>query len=104
MEGSCHTLLPLLCMTDDASLPALLSSDSGALDGQRLSDAVFDVFCTAADEYGIEYEFDFADGVFFAGVSGPPSDRDLSPRIREGWSAGPADSDVARCGGAVIFE
>jgi hypothetical protein len=66
-------------LDEDAPLPALLSSDNGALDGQRLSDAVFDVFCTAADDYGIEYEFDFADGVFFAAVSGPPSDRDLSP-------------------------
>jgi hypothetical protein len=43
-----------------------------------LSDAVFDVFATAADEYGVSYEFSFGDGVFFEATVGSPPERDLS--------------------------
>jgi hypothetical protein len=43
-----------------------------------LSDAVFEVFATAADEHGVSYEFSFGDGVLFEATVGAPAERDLS--------------------------
>jgi hypothetical protein len=43
-----------------------------------LSDAVFKVFATAADQHGVSYDFEFGGGVFFDATVGPPEERNLS--------------------------
>jgi hypothetical protein len=61
-------------------LPTMLVGRETSISGVEwlLSDAVFDVFATAADEHGVSYEFSFGDGVFFEATVGSPPERDLS--------------------------
>jgi hypothetical protein len=64
----------------DPPLPTMLVGRETSIGGVEwmLSDAVFEVFATAADEHGVSYDFSFGEGVFFDATAGPPAERDLS--------------------------
>jgi hypothetical protein len=61
-------------------LPTMLVGRATSIGGFEwvLSDALFEVFATAADEHGVSYDFSFGEGVFFDATAGPPAERDLS--------------------------
>lgn len=61
-------------------LPTMLCErETAPLGGEwRLTDAIFEVFATAADEYGNTYEFGIGSGPLFEATVGPPPERDVS--------------------------
>jgi DNA-binding MarR family transcriptional regulator len=65
---------------DNEPLPTILTGQEPPTAGDEwhLSNAVFEVLVTAADEYDVEYEFDFGTGVTMEAFAGsPPIERDL---------------------------
>jgi hypothetical protein len=74
--------LPFRAERQDAEppLPTMLCERETAPLGRewRLTDAIFEVFATAADEYGNTYEFGIGSGPLFEATVGPPPERDLS--------------------------
>ena len=66
-------------------LPSMLVERNTSTGGGEwvLSDAVFEVLATAAEERGVSYDFEFGERVFFDATAGPPCERDLSGFLDE---------------------
>ncbi|MFC7060000.1 hypothetical protein [Halovenus salina] len=91
-RGSGKATLWRLCLPfrterhDDELLPRMLvDQETTATGGEwHLSNAVTEVLLTSADEYGVEYGFEFGGAVARAAFWGPPPiERDLGPLTRQ---------------------
>jgi hypothetical protein len=69
----------------DSPLPTMLvgCETSIGTSSWRLTDAMFDVFATAADDHEVSYEFEFGGGLFFDATAGLPGKRCLSRFLSE---------------------